>query len=90
MELDPTINDNLHHYIWNQLLKRIEKQTDWWVIWMDRNRQKSSFPNTVLMETNPCRCQHPTQGPKLIGQERLFRNLPLIEMNPCHCRDQCE
>ena len=31
MELDPTKNDDLHHYIWKILMKRIEVELARWV-----------------------------------------------------------
>ena len=35
MQLDPTINNDLHIYIWDKLLKKYEMQTIQWVIQMD-------------------------------------------------------
>jgi hypothetical protein len=32
MDLDPTKNNELHIYIWNQLKKRIEAEIPMWVI----------------------------------------------------------
>jgi hypothetical protein len=32
MELDPTLNNNLHVYIWKKLTERIEAEL--WVVWL--------------------------------------------------------